>query len=108
MSEQHKPQSIGEVAHDAGVAARDMAAKAFQGLKDFGENVADASKDLFASTKLNSERSDLQKKLDEAYKKLGTLAYQSGDLTGEMASVAEEIHAMYKKMQDIEMELNEK
>lgn len=108
MSEQHKTQSLGEAAHEAGVVARDMAAKAIEGLKDFGTNVADASKNFIGSAKLNNERSDLQKKLDDAYKKLGVLAYQSDNLTGEMATVAEQIREIYRELQNVEMQLNEK
>lgn len=105
MSEQK--QSIGDVAREAGEAARDMAEKAIKGLKDFGAKVADGSKDFMASAKLTSEQNDLHKEIDEAYKKLGELAYQNGNLTGEMAKVAQEIHDMYAKLQTIEMKRNE-
>lgn len=105
MSEQ-KP-SIGDVAREAGEAARGMAEKAFKGLKDFGTRVADGSKDFMASAKLSGQQNDLHKEIEQAYRKLGELAYQNGNLTGEMGKVAQEIHDLYAKLQTIEMKRNE-
>lgn len=85
----------------------EVATKAVDGIKHFGSNVADASKDFVSSTKLSGERKDLRKEIDDAYLQLGKLAYQQGGLTGEMAKISDHIHELYNKLQDVALKINE-
>lgn len=85
---------------------REWAEKAVQGLKTFGTNVADASKELVQSAKTNSELSDIEKDIKQAFCELGELAYRSSGLTGDMKKVADRIHALYARKQELAIAAN--
>lgn len=92
---------------ELGEAAKGMAGKAAQGLKEFGSNVVEKTKDFATNSKLNAQKDDKEKELEEHYVKLGKLAYQGGGLTGEMKTVADQIKQIYGELQQIELKLNE-
>lgn len=97
---------VQEVFSKIGESARDMAEKAADGLKDFTSNVAKKTSHLQATSKLNANKDAKEKQLNEAYVRLGRLAYQKGGLTGEMEDISKQIHQLYQELQEIELNLN--
>ena len=97
---------VQEVFSKIGEGARDMAEKAADGLKDFTANVAKKTSQMQTNSKLNASKETKQKELEQAYVKLGRLAYQKGGLTGEMEDISKQIHQLYQELQEIELNLN--
>lgn len=98
---------IGAGAVKLGENAKDAAEKAFAGVKNFSENVVQHSTNFSTGAKLNADLSSKKSELNDAYNKLGRLAYQKGGLTGEMQEISDQIHEIYQELQKIELELNE-
>lgn len=88
-------------------AARNFADKAAAGFRTLKDDVAEASKDFLSSGKLKQAQADKQDEINDAFRQLGELAYQSNDLTGKMKTIADNIHKMYQELQDIEMARND-
>ncbi|MBD5559054.1 MAG: hypothetical protein HDQ87_01645 [Clostridia bacterium] len=97
---------IGEGAAKLGESAKDVAEKAFSGVKDFTSNVAGQAQSMQKGVKLNSDLNSKKQELEEAYSKLGRLAYQHGGLSGEMQEVSDHIHEIYRELQAIELQIN--
>lgn len=89
-----------------GKAAKTAADKAKEGLMAFGSSVASKSKEIMETAKLNTQKSQKQKEMDEAYQQLGEMAYAKGRLRGDMAEVAARIKALYGELQQIEVAIN--
>lgn len=98
---------IGEGAAKLGENAKQVAEKALNGVMDFTKDVSERSQSLQRGAKLNSDLNAKKQELEEAYNKLGRLAYQHGNLTGEMQAVSDEIRGIYRELQDIELQINE-
>lgn len=98
---------IGEGAAKLGENAKEVASKAFSGVKDFTENVAQHSENLKKGAQLNADFNTKKKELEDAYNKLGRLAYQTGGLTGEMQEISDQIHKIYQELQVIELKMNQ-
>lgn len=86
--------------------AKEVAGKFFGRVKDFGENVAGSTREMMSGARLNSEKSQKQHELNEAFQKLGEMAYRQGGLTGEMAKISDQIHELYEQLQNIEIRRN--
>lgn len=89
-----------------GEAAKSAAIKAREGLVAFGSTVASKSKELMETAKLNTQKQQKQRELDEAYKELGEMAYAKGRLRGEMAETAARIKGIYAELQQLEVAIN--
>lgn len=101
MSDQHTHNgSFGE-------SAKELASKAIAGLKAFGNEISDASRDMVHSARANSRADDTKKEIDEEFRKLGELAYQNGNLSGKMQEIADKIRQLYEKLQNIEIARND-
>ena len=98
-----KAKDAGQV---VGKAAKTAADKAKEGLMAFGSSVASKSKEIMETAKLNTQKSQKQKEMDEAYKQLGEMAYAKGRLRGDMAEVAAHIKELYGELQQIEVAIN--
>ncbi len=109
-----KAKDAGEIAAKAtkdagqavGKAAKTAADKAKEGLMAFGSSVASKSKELMETAKLNTQKTQKQKEMDEAYRQLGEMAYAKGRLRGDMAEVAAHIKQLYGELQQIEVAIN--
>lgn len=89
-----------------GKAAKTAADKAKEGIMAFGNTVASKSKEIMETAKLNTQKSQKQKEMDEAYKQLGEMAYAKGRLRGDMAEVGKKIKDLYGELQQIEVAIN--
>lgn len=89
-----------------GEAAKNAAIKAKEGLAAFGSTVASKSKELMETTKLNTQKQQKQKELEQAYKELGEMTYAKGRLRGEMAETAARIKGIYAELQQLEVAIN--
>ncbi|WP_066688261.1 zinc ribbon domain-containing protein [Christensenella intestinihominis] len=89
-----------------GEAAKTAATKAKEGLVAFGSTVANKSKELMETAKLNTQKTQKQKELEEAYRTLGEMAYAKGRLRGEMGETAKKIKGIYAELQQLEVALN--
>lgn len=89
-----------------GEAAVKAASKAKEGLMAFGSTVASKSREFMEVAKLNNQKTAKQKELEDAYKKLGEMAYTKGRLRGDMAEVGKEIKQIYSELQQIEVAIN--
>lgn len=89
-----------------GEAARTAATKAKEGLVAFGSTVASKSKELVETAKLNTQKTQKQRELEEAYRQLGEMAYAKGRLRGEMGEMAKKIKEIYAELQQLEVALN--
>ena len=87
----HAGQAVGE-------AAKTAAAKAREGIVAFGTTVASKSREFMEVAKLNNQKTAKQKELEDAYKKLGEMAYTKGRLRGDMAEVGKEIKQIYTEL----------
>lgn len=92
---------------DIGEIAKGVVGKAAAGIKEFGSNVVEKTKEMATNSKLSSERDEKRQELEQHYVKLGKMAYQAGNLTGEMQTVAEQIKQIYLELQQLELKLNE-
>ena len=89
-----------------GEAAKTAAAKAREGIVAFGTTVASKSRELMETAKLNTQKSQKQKELEEAYHTLGEMAYAKGRLRGDMGEMARKIKEIYAELQQLEVALN--
>ena len=89
-----------------GEAAKTAAAKAKEGIMAFGNTVANKSRELMETAKLNAQKSQKQRELEESYKELGEMAYAKGRLRGEMGEMAKRIKELYTELQQIEVAIN--
>ncbi|MEA4853897.1 MAG: hypothetical protein VB082_06450 [Christensenella sp.] len=87
-------------------AAKTAAEKAKEGIMAFGNTVANKSKEIMELAKLNTQKSQKQKELEEAYKQLGEAVYSKGHLRGELAEKSKEIKQIYAELQQIEVAIN--
>ncbi|MEG2625712.1 MAG: zinc ribbon domain-containing protein [Christensenella sp.] len=87
-------------------AARVAASKAKEGLTAFGNTVATKSKELMETAKLNTQKTQKQHELDEAYSALGKMAYAKGRLRGDMGETATKIKGIYAELQQLEVAIN--
>ena len=58
------------------------------------------------TAKLNTQKSQKQKELEEAYHTLGEMAYDKGRLRGDMGEMARKIKEIYAELQQLEVALN--
>lgn len=89
-----------------GEAAKNAAVKAKEGLMAFGNTVASKSKELMETAKLNTQKQQRQRELEESYKELGEMAYAKGRLRGDMAQTAARIKGIYAELQQLEVAIN--
>ena len=87
-------------------AAKTAAVKAKEGIMAFGNSVASKSKEIMEVAKLNTQKSQKQKEIDESYKQLGEMAYTKGRLRGDMAEIGKRIKELYGELQQIEVAIN--
>lgn len=99
-------QKIGEGAAKFGESAMQAAEKAFNEAKDFSQNVVEHSQNMQKGAKLNADFKAKKQELEDAYNKLGRLAYQQGGLSGEMQDVSDKIHQIYQELQTLELQMN--
>lgn len=98
-----KAKDAGQVAKTAAKTAAD---KAKEGIMAFGNTVASKSKEIMETAKLNTQKSQKQKEMDEAYRQLGEMAYAKGRLRGDMAETGKKIKDLYGELQQIEVAIN--
>jgi len=79
--------------------------QAKDGLLGFGEKIANKSKEMIDVSRLNSEKSGLEKENEKGIRQIGELGYQNGKFTQEMRDIRVKIKENELRIKEIDEEI---